>query len=85
MITTRNGDLNLLGRFIPFASPIEEAWGRWHQAATKAASEENTRQTTPRKPTVLSPFSDLPHGFQRVLRVFRDENVGVVIRLNDEL
>ncbi|GFZ44538.1 hypothetical protein JCM24511_02261 [Saitozyma sp. JCM 24511] len=83
--TVQNGDLNLLGRFIPFASPIEEAWGRWHQAATKAASEENTRQTTPRKPTVLSPFSDLPHGFQRVLHVFRGENVGVVIRLNDEL
>lgn len=85
MITTRNGDLNILGRFIPFASPVEEAWGRWHQAATKVALEKNPRKATPRRPTILSPYSDLPHGFQRVLNVFREENVGVVVRLNDEL
>ncbi|KAL7420425.1 cell division control protein 14 [Cryptotrichosporon argae] len=50
-----NGDMNLLGPFIPFASPVIPRGAR----------------TT--------------HGLRTVLRIFEREQVGLVVRLNDEL
>ncbi|OCF41021.1 hypothetical protein I317_05132 [Kwoniella heveanensis CBS 569] len=78
-----NGDLNLLGPFIPFASPIELTWIKAARAATKTVSSPGgTLRTTARQVTKAKVTSQ---AMKCVLEVFEKENVGLVVRLNDEL
>ena len=75
----------MLGPFIPFASPVEDAWlramqPRWHALA----QAERAGQAAP-------PPRPLPKGrlagnqaFCNVLNVFARHRVGLVVRLNDE-
>ncbi|KAK4685178.1 cell division cycle 14, partial [Tremellales sp. Uapishka_1] len=78
-----NGDLNILGDFIPFASPNETSWVR----ATRMLLEKSSARGRLSTPTdVVVPKGRLTsHGFKCVLDVFKKQNVGVVVRLNDEL
>jgi cell division cycle 14 len=77
-----NGDMNTLGPFIAFASPVEDAW-------VAAQKDETIRVQikTPLPPRNRSTGlgRGLPHAFKCVLQVFKAENVGLVVRLNDEL
>ncbi|KAL0253859.1 hypothetical protein I308_101237 [Cryptococcus tetragattii IND107] len=70
-----NGDLNILGPFIPFASPTESSW---IEGALQSASNEHIVHT-PVKSKAIS------HQLHCVLDIFQRENVGLVARLNDEL
>ncbi|KIR94912.1 cell division cycle 14 [Cryptococcus deuterogattii CBS 10090] len=72
---SRNGDLNILGPFIPFASPTESSW---IEGALQSASSEHIVHT-PAKSKAIS------HQLHCVLDVFQREDVGLVARLNDEL
>ncbi|KAK8844760.1 hypothetical protein IAR55_006610 [Kwoniella newhampshirensis] len=68
-----NGDLNVLGSFIPFASPVDKVWVR-----------ANRKGVNP--PMIpLSKARSASHALSCVLKVFEKENVGLVVRLNDEL
>lgn len=78
-LTTRNGDLNLLGPFIPFASPIEQSWCKAAKAAWKA-QEAGIQFAWPPPQTRME-----SRAFRYVMKVFAEESVGVVIRLNEEL
>ena len=77
----RNGDLNLMGPFIPFASPIERAW--WD--ASLAAFEERKAKRVPVWPPIIPKAKRIPSAFRQVLEVFSEQRVGLVVRLNDEL
>ncbi|WVF66542.1 hypothetical protein IAT40_001282 [Kwoniella sp. CBS 6097] len=78
-----NGDLNILGPFIPFASPIELTWIKATRAATKTvASPGGTLTTTMRR---VEKGKITSNAMKCVLEVFDRENVGLVVRLNDEL
>lgn len=82
----RNGDLNILGPFIAFASPIEPAWAKvmsTRQAAIKSAIK--AKQPPPIFRLMGKSRLGENHGFKSVLEVFKRQDVGVVVRLNDEL
>jgi cell division cycle 14 len=79
-LTDRNGDLNLLGPFIPFASPFEPSWMK---AAKIAYSAQKKGQPFIWPPTEKSRIA--VKGFQYVMNVFAEQRVGIVVRLNDEL
>lgn len=74
----RNGDLNVLGPFIPFASPLEAGWVR-EETTALVTDETGFASTTITQAKVAS------HAFRCVLDVFQQEDVGLVVRLNDEL
>ncbi|WVQ72246.1 hypothetical protein IAR50_001795 [Cryptococcus sp. DSM 104548] len=76
--TVENGDLNVLGPFIPFASPQEPAWISVIRSV-KPTTPTSRPRLTPSKSNVIS------HTFRCVLEVFERQNVGLVARLNDEL
>lgn len=87
--TPQNGDLNILGPFIPFASPQEPSF-------LKAVRPASSGLVTPGKRAdasapIYNGALDFPkntaisHAFQCVLNMFKQEDVGVVVRLNDEL
>ncbi|ODN89731.1 cell division cycle 14 [Cryptococcus wingfieldii CBS 7118] len=76
--TVENGDLNVLGPFIPFASPQEPAWISVTRSA-KPSTPTSRPRLTPSKSNAIS------HTFCCVLEVFERQNVGLVVRLNDEL
>lgn len=78
----RNGDLNVLGPFIPFASPMETAWTQ--QEITALSTDESSGRCTTTT-TTLTKAKLKSHAFKCVLNVFQRENVGLVVRLNDEL
>jgi cell division cycle 14 len=81
-----NGDLNLLGPFIPFASPIEDAWRRAMQPRWEAiAQAEKTGEPLPPMRTLAKGRLAGNQAFRNVLDVFGKQNVGLVVRLNDEL
>ncbi|OWZ57057.1 cell division cycle 14 [Cryptococcus neoformans c8] len=70
-----NGDLNILGPFIPFASPTENSW------------IEGVLQSPPNGRILHTPVKSrtISHQLRCVLDIFERENVGLVARLNDEL
>ncbi|WWC90188.1 uncharacterized protein L201_005121 [Kwoniella dendrophila CBS 6074] len=78
-----HGDLNILGPFIPFASPMEERWLKAVRSSTKTVSTPrgtiNTTTRTVEKGRITS------NAMKCVMEVFQKENVGLVVRLNDEL
>lgn len=76
-----HGDLNLMGPFIPFASPIEPTWLQ----ASIAAHEERKAKRVPVWPPMIPKAKRVDSAFEDVLEVFTEENVGLVVRLNDEL
>ncbi|KAK1921221.1 protein-tyrosine phosphatase-like protein, partial [Papiliotrema laurentii] len=76
----QNGDLNLLADFIAFASPIEDAWARRYSQYVEALAQ-GKQPHWPSLPLAKS----LPQPFVKLLGVFEEKNVGVVVRLNDEL
>jgi cell division cycle 14 len=83
LIGHRNGDLNLLGPFIPFASPIEGYWVNSLKASTKTVvSPSGVQRTTT---TTFAKGKTVTKGFKNVLRLFYKTQVGVVVRLNEEL
>ena len=82
LIRNRNGDLNVLGPFIPFASPSETEWIPASVATQTVASPSGFSKTTT---TRISRAKVIPHGFKCVLDICQTENVGLVVRLNDEL
>ncbi|ORY26505.1 protein-tyrosine phosphatase-like protein [Naematelia encephala] len=67
----QNGDLNILGPFIPFASPQEPAWIKSVKSGRPPLSHSKGRVTS--------------HALRCVLDVFQEQNVGMVVRLNEEL
>lgn len=78
---TSNGDLNVLGPFIPFASPIDPLWALAAKAkavptAANDAALAAARADRPKFPN---------HSFRCISRVFKHEEVALVVRLNDEL
>lgn len=70
----RNGDLNILGSFIAFASPMDPAW------ITAHAQPGEIPQTCTSSQTRM-----LASAFDKVTSKFFEEDVGLVVRLNDEL
>lgn len=70
----RNGDLNVLGPFVAFASPMDPVW----IARNTPEGEKAPEYTSGQKRMLVG-------AFEKVLNKFEDEEVGVVIRLNDEL
>lgn len=87
--TPQNGDLNILGSFIPFASPQELSFLIAVKRATGGPVTPNKRADAGapiHKGALDFPKNtDISHAFQCVLNVFKKEDVGVVVRLNDEL
>lgn len=81
-----NGDLNFLGPFIPFASPMEINWLRSMMPRWKAAKEAaaSGQVAPPMRPTMKGRLTG-NDAFKQVLQVFEKHEVGVVVRLNDEL
>jgi len=74
LMLLRNGDLNILGDFIAFASPMDVDW--------------MCRNTPPgeKEPQYTQHQKDMLAGaFEKVTNKFREEDVGLVVRLNDEL
>lgn len=69
-----NGDLNILGNFVAFASPMDPTY---------------IKERTPQGETVpeyTSAQKKMFRGaFGKVQAKFAEENVGLVVRLNDEL
>jgi len=82
----RNGDLNVLGPFIPFASPVDPLWVK-KEAASKDPSPENLAAYAAQRTIARNkPKSRFPNRtFRCVMQVFKDEQVGLVVRLNDDL
>lgn len=79
-LTARNGDLNLLGPFVPFASPMEQSWMTAAKAASQAEKKGHSFCWPPAQQSQID-----SKAFQYVMNVFADQNVGVVVRLNDAL
>ncbi|KAL1405347.1 cell division control protein 14 [Vanrija albida] len=69
-----NGDLNILGSFIAFASPMDPAWITAHAQPGETAATFTQSQTRM-----------LASAFDKVTSKFFEEDVGLVVRLNDEL
>ncbi|WVQ94156.1 hypothetical protein IAU59_001234 [Kwoniella sp. CBS 9459] len=78
-----NGDLNILGPFIPFASPIELTWIKAARAAIKTVSSPGSTSTTTVRRVEKGKITT--RAMKCVLDVFEKEDVGLVVRLNDEL
>lgn len=70
----RNGDLNVLGPFVAFASPMDPAWITRNTPEGEKAPEYTTGQKRM-----------LAGAFDKVLNKFDEEGVGIIVRLNDEL
>nr|XP_031862049.1 uncharacterized protein CI109_002462 [Kwoniella shandongensis]KAA5529121.1 hypothetical protein CI109_002462 [Kwoniella shandongensis] len=79
-----NGDLNILGSFIPFASPIENTWMKAARKGHKSATSPRGTITT-HTASSIEKARDVSHALTCVLKVFENEKVGLVVRLNDEL
>ncbi|WOO85666.1 Tyrosine-protein phosphatase CDC14 [Vanrija pseudolonga] len=69
-----NGDLNILGSFIAFASPMDPAWITAHAQPGEIPQTFTSSQTRM-----------LASAFDKVTSKFFEEDVGLVVRLNDEL
>jgi cell division cycle 14 len=78
--------MNVLGPFIPFASPVDKLWVLEELAKreptranlTALAAEQATQRNTPK--------SRFPNrAFRCIMKVFKEESVGVVVRLNNDL
>lgn len=83
---SRNGDLNVLGPFVPFASPVDKLWVLSEVAKKKPTPENRKALEAEQAIARNSPKSKYPNrGFRCVMKVFRDEKVGVVVRLNNDL
>lgn len=82
----RNGDLNVLGPFVPFASPVDELWVK-KEAASKDPSEINLAAYAAQRTIARNkPRSGFPNRtFRCVMQAFKDEQVGLVVRLNNDL
>lgn len=80
-LTVSNGDFNVLGPFIPFASPVEPDWMEKAIITTKLSDGTASREI---KVVEKARFRTLSHAFRCVLQKFRREKVGLVVRLNDE-
>ncbi|WWC97560.1 hypothetical protein V866_004444 [Kwoniella sp. B9012] len=78
-----NGDLNILGPFIPFASPMEERWLKAIRSSTKTTSTPRGTVKTTVKTVEKARITS--NAMKCVMEVFEKENVGLVVRLNDEL
>jgi cell division cycle 14 len=70
----RNGDLNILGQFIAFASPMDVTY-----------IQENTPPGGDVPQYSPSQSRMLAGAFKQVRDKFTRENVGLVVRLNNEL
>ncbi|WVQ82894.1 hypothetical protein IAT38_005030 [Cryptococcus sp. DSM 104549] len=81
--TVENGDLNILGPFIPFASPIETTWLSIVRSAAKTTASPGGGVTTITHSVAKARV--VTHTLKCVLQVFESHNVGLVTRLNDEL
>jgi len=85
-LTSRNGDLNVLGPFVPFASPVDKLWVMAELARKKPTPANLKALATEQAMARNSPKSRYPNrGFRCVMKVFKDEKVGVVVRLNNDL
>lgn len=76
-----NGDLNILGPFIPFASPVDRilsltAKVKVNPSPANEAALAAAQASKPQFPN---------HAFKCLARVFKEEKVGMVVRLNDAL
>lgn len=69
-----NGDLNILGNFVAFASPMDPAYMKERTPLGEAAPEYSSAQK-----------KMLKGAFEKVQAKFAEESVGLVVRLNDEL
>ncbi|WWC67309.1 uncharacterized protein I206_101217 [Kwoniella pini CBS 10737] len=78
-----NGDLNILGPFIPFASPLEERWLKAIRSSTRTVS--TPRGTTRTTVQTVEKGRITSNAMKCVMEVFEKEHVGLVVRLNDEL
>lgn len=70
----RNGDLNILGDFVAFASPMDPLWMQRTTAVGQKVPQFSLHQVRM-----------LNGAFEKVRDKFSTENVGLVVRLNDEL
>lgn len=66
--------MNILGPFIAFASPMDPLWIARHTPE----GEKGPDYTSGQKRMLMG-------AFEKVLKKFEEEEVGVVVRLNDEL
>jgi cell division cycle 14 len=71
---------------VPFASPVDDLWVKT-VVATKEPTQANLAALTAAKTIAKGkPKSRYPnHAFRCVMKVFRDEHVGLVVRLNNDL
>ncbi|CAK9786997.1 phosphatases II [Cutaneotrichosporon oleaginosum] len=69
-----NGDLNILGNFVAFASPMDPMYIRERTPTGETAPDYSPGQK-----------KMLRGAFEKVQAKFQQENVGMVVRLNDEL
>ncbi len=81
LTTFSNGDLNVLGPFIPFASPMDASWLEYVKSNKAAAQATAVLDPGALVATALT----RTHAFECVLKVFQEEGVGLVVRLNEEL
>lgn len=71
---TRNGDLNIVGPFIPFASPQDPAYIKSVTPSGQVPIEYSSSQQRM-----------LRSCFDKVKKKFEEEEVGLVVRLNEDL
>jgi len=74
--------LNILGPFIALASPTEIAYTETKVISLVIADPSGHASVTTSKSRNVGKMS---HAFKSVLDLFQREEVGVMIRLNDEL
>lgn len=70
VLTIRNGDLNIFGNFIPFASPIDPEYSGCVQAGFEYSAAQKRMSKS---------------CFEKVKAKFVEEDVGLVVRLNEKL
>lgn len=78
--------MNVLGPFVPFASPIDDLWVKQEVAKTNPTKANLAALAAARTIAKGKAKSRYPnHTFRCVMKVFRDEKVGLVVRLNNDL
>ena len=76
-----NGDLNILGSFIPFASPMDPLWIEKSRRINDGEDESAIAATN----SMINTARSRRQAYECVLRVFQEENVGLIVRLNEDL
>ncbi|ORX35113.1 protein-tyrosine phosphatase-like protein, partial [Kockovaella imperatae] len=82
--TVDNGDLNILGPFIPFASPMDPKWIEASRSEKNKHAEDIDKAASLTK-SLIETAQNRRHAYRCILEVFQEQLVGLVVRLNEDL